>query len=319
MTDQLDDMFANDLNKLALPSELALNAAKVKGAQTDRPGAEKPDLYAKGKGKGKDGKPAKDEENDERKSKGPNKGKKKDPNAEDKQQGAKSKDDMGKEAGEDERAFTATRYYKKRFLRPGMKEVRRTMAIRGKIPAGAPVPEPKVTEKKASIDEEFEADMRQIVGAEAAEDSPNFDRPDVKIAGQTTDAIDDHFIGWMEDKADEDVVKEAGFLDDLANSVANPGNAVTVRKAVGKASRRGAATGALATLAAGGVAAGGLAAYKAGKKRGAKKKDDGEKQAELDKEAGVTENPENLDLLARIRRSAQQQNGIAPLSGSGDV
>jgi hypothetical protein len=186
MTDRIDEMFENDLSKLSMPSELAMNAAKVKAAQTDKPGAEKPDLYAKGKGVGKGGKPAKDEENDERKSKGPNKGEKKDPNAPDKQQGAKSKDDMDKEAEDDERAYTATRYYKKRFLLPGMKETRRTIAIRGKIPAQAPVPTPETDmQKKSNLDDEFNADMRQIVGVEAMDKEANWERPDVSVEGQT--------------------------------------------------------------------------------------------------------------------------------------
>jgi hypothetical protein len=319
MKDNLDEMFASDLSKLAMPSELAMNAAKVKNAQTDKPGAEKPDLYAKGKGKGKDGKPAKDEENDERKSKGPNKGEKKDPNAEDKQQGAKSKDDMDKKAADsDERAYTATRYYKKRFLRPGMKEVRRTLAIRGKVPGGALVPGEKTVTKKASIDEEFDADMRQIVGAETAEDSPNFDRPDVKIAGQTTDAIDDHFIGWMEEKADEDVVKEASVKEagrrDVMKELLGTGNTAKAREVLAKKLKGAAAKGAAGgALVAAPVAAG--VAYHAGKKKSR------EKKAELEqtKEAGVDENPENLDLLARLRRSAEQKAGLGLLSGTGDV
>lgn len=103
----IDAMFAADLEKVGkdMPSELALNAAKVRAAQRgDKPGAEKPDLYAKGKGVGKDGKPAKDEENDERKSKGPNKGEKKDPEdlKKDKSVGAPSKDDMAKSAALDD-------------------------------------------------------------------------------------------------------------------------------------------------------------------------------------------------------------------------
>jgi hypothetical protein len=308
MTDKIDEMFASDLSKLSMPSELAMNAAKVKAAQTDKPGAEKPDLYAKGKGVGKDGKPAKDEENDERKSKGPNKGKKKDPNAPDKQQGAKSKDDMDKEA-EDERAFTATRYYKRRFLLPGMKETRRTIAIRGKIPKGQSVPTPHA-EKKASIDDEFNADMRQIVGAEAEHAQPDFDRPDVSVEGQTTDRIDDHFLSWMQDKADEDVVKEAISIED-AHRLASKGTADEIMAAGKKAGRKGAVKGALG--AAGLIAAG------VGAKKLMDKKKDGEKKAELDKEAGVQQNPENLDLLARIRKSAEQKYGDGLVAGSGDV
>lgn len=406
MTDRIDEMFENDLSKLSMPSELAMNAAKVKAAQTDKPGAEKPDLYAKGKGVGKGGKPAKDEENDERKSKGPNKGEKKDPNAPDKQQGAKSKDDMDKESSamvhvpkkgmsklkkgliaagavgatglgvagakkvmdkrkdgektasdDDERAYTSTIYYKKRFLRPGMKETRRTIAIRGKIPAKAPVPEPMMKEKNANLDDEFNADMRQIVGAEPMDKQASWERPDVSVPGQTTDRIDDHFIGWMKEKADEDVVVMDKEAQERKSITTGSGAAYGALGGALGGGTAGAVTGkglkgrlrnALIGAGAGALGGAGLGAglgkasddaYKEGKKSGDKKM---KKKAELDKEAscgakhvpgkkcekcgetmkkeaGVQQNPENLDLLARIRKSAEEKYSGGLVAGSGDV
>lgn len=343
MTDALDEMFARDLDKLAkgLPSELAMNAAQVSAAQRDdKKGAEKPDLYAKGKGKGKDGKPAKDEENDERKSKGPNKGEKKDPNAPDKQQGAKSKDDMDKESGLREA------YIKNMEHEIGKSNKQRTIEgvlagaaggaigssigsrgapprLRRKLIAAMTVgsavggglagrfsrgtqkkiveklkkgSKMKKQEKKASLDEQFDADMRQIVGVDQQEHE-DFDRPDVKIAGQTNDAIDDHFLGWMKDKADDDVVKEAGVTKTVRKM--RQGTSSQARKLLKKRLAQVGAAGGAA-----GLAVGAGAGYAAGRK----------KQAELDKEAGVIENPENLDLLARIRRSAKEH-----VHGSADV
>lgn len=58
MTDLNDWLLNKSAAKKKLHPELAANAAKVIKAQDPKkPGAEKPDLYAKGKGKGKGGKP----------------------------------------------------------------------------------------------------------------------------------------------------------------------------------------------------------------------------------------------------------------------
>jgi hypothetical protein len=261
MSDAIDEMFTSDLSKLSMPSELAMNAAKVKAAQTDEEGAEKPDLYAKGKGKGKDGKPAKDEENDERKSKGPNKGDKKDPNAPDKSVGAKSKDDVKKEAS--------------------MKPL--TSKLLSKI--AKPVDQPP--EAKNTIDDDFNADMAQVVGMDVPELKSDFERPDVKLAGMAEDAIDMGYIGWMAKKASDDVVKEAISVKDAKKLYAS-GSVKDIVEAGKKAGRSGAGKGALAAT---GVIAAGV---------GAKKLHD-----KVTKTAGVIENPENLDLLGRIRKSAQ--------------
>lgn len=60
MSDDLNEWLHDKLAAAKkLHPELAANAAKVRAAQDpNKPGAEKPDLYAKGKGKGKDGRPA---------------------------------------------------------------------------------------------------------------------------------------------------------------------------------------------------------------------------------------------------------------------
>jgi hypothetical protein len=223
MRDHIDDMFNSDMNKLSMPSELALNAAKVKAAQDEeKPGAEKPDLYARGKGKGKDGK-----DTDEKEGKGK---------------------------------------IPPQFL----------SKLKGKKPSG---------EKKASLDDRFAAELHQVVGLEVPSAAPDWERPDVRVAGQATDRIDDHFIGWMRERADEDVVKEAGV--DPRKIIQELG--VKSIEEIPKKLRNQQLLGAAKAL---GITAGlGGAAY-AGHR--------------MSKKAGVIENPENLKLIDLIRAKSEK-------------
>lgn len=289
--DAIDEAFEADMAKLGkgFPSELALNAAKVKASQSDdKKGAEKPDLYAKGKGRGKDGKPAEDEENDERKSKGPNKGEKKDPEdkAKDKEQGAKKTAADESAGGTD---VVVSRHFKKRLIFPGMKQTGMTNTSKGRMVPKA---------KEASLDEQFSRDLSQVVGVDVPEADPDFQRPNVKIAGQVEDAIDMHYIRWMHERADEDVVKLAGMKEHVRNIVrgTSEDKAVKVLKKY------------LAAAAGGGavVGSGTTAAVMHAK------------QKKREKTAGVVENPENLDLLARVRRAAAAQTGLL-IHGSSDA
>ena len=62
------------------------------------------------------------------------------------------------------------------------------------------------------IDEDFMRELVQEVGIKTAGE---FERPDVKIPDQVEDAIDEHYLGWMRERSEDDVVKEAGLVDDL--------------------------------------------------------------------------------------------------------
>jgi hypothetical protein len=68
--------------------------------------------------------------------------------------------------------------------------------------------------KEASADDLFAAELCQAVGLDVPEAYVDFQRPQVKIAGSASDAIDNHFRGWMEKKAGEDVVKVASDDED---------------------------------------------------------------------------------------------------------
>ena len=238
----IDAMFANDLEKLAggMPSELKLNAAKVKAAQDDEePGAEKPDLYAKGKGKGKDGK-----DTDEKKKK-------------------------------DEK--------------------------KGKIPPQFLSKAKKKLEKKSSLDERFAGELHQAVGLDVPETEADFQRPDVNVDGQTTDAIDDHYLGWMQGKADEDVVKEAMSAEDIARDILSSGKVREGAKVINKAVRDAALKGAAVTAGVGAVGAAG--AHMGRKSTGVSDPRD------MGKQAAMTENPENLDLIAKLRQKSEKLFG----------
>lgn len=68
----------------------------------------------------------------------------------------------------------------------------------------------KKGKKEAALaDEIFAAELCQAVGLDVPEAYVDFQRPQVKIAGSASDAIDNHFRSWMQEKAGEDVVKVA--------------------------------------------------------------------------------------------------------------
>lgn len=240
MTDAIDEAFAADLEKLAVPSELKLNAAKVKAAQDPKKkGAEKPDLGAPGK----------------------------------------------KQAGFLDRARARTEQEKKDLARLMKGQPWNVSADTIKKRAKRL----GIGQKQAALDAGFDADMRQVVGLDVSDARDDFERPDVKVAGQVNDAIDDHYLGWMREKADEDVVKEAGQAEDLARLASRESTHVS-SEAIRSALRRSTAKGAAGTAAASALLAG---TYLAGKKRG-------------QKTAAVNQDLENEDLLARIRRSARE-------------
>lgn len=342
MTDAIDDMFSRDLEKLAkgLPSELAANAASVSAAQRDdKKGAEKPDLYARGKGRGKGGRVAEDEENDERKSKGPNKGEKKEPEAmkRDKEQGAKTAGlrDMYMKSLDEEQKKSNPR---KAALQGGLAGAvgggtgaylgagrhltgkHRAAAILGGVVGGGiggaaggglgfkmrkkilkkmKAKDAEKAEKKASLDEAFDADMRQVVGMDPVDAPADWERPDVSIPDQVTDAIDESFLGWMRERADDDVVKEASVAEVVKEAKGGSRMRDLVRQIRGgsygqgeKALKKGLGIAA-GVAGAGGVAAGAAGGYAAGKRK-------------REKTAGVVANDENKDLLERIRASARK-------------
>jgi hypothetical protein len=170
--------------------------------------------------------------------------------------------------------------------------------------------------KEASADEVFAAELCQAVGLDVPEAYVDFQRPQVKIAGSASDAIDNHFQSWMEKKAGEDVVKVASEGEDegsecsMDHSKLKPG---TKCKKCGEMCKEASAksqtskevgdmvsrlTRRHAAAAAGISTASGLGGYYLGKKKGQKKT------------AGVIEHDENLDLLAKIKARAAQGLGL---------
>lgn len=161
----------------------------------------------------------------------------------------------------------------------------------------------KKSEKKASIDDEFARDLNQMVGLET-ETERDWQRPDVRVEGQATDRIDEHFLGWMRERADDDVVKTASTSE--ARKILAKGKVKEVGEYLRKVRRRHLAAGAAAGGAAGLV--GGVALGRATKKAPAGAPDTGVKAPGGQvKQAGVVENPENLDLMSRIRKAAENQ------------
>ena len=136
--------------------------------------------------------------------------------------------------------------------------------------------------KNASLDDQFDSDMRQIVGVEPGIKEAGWDRPDVSVENQITDRIDDHYLGWMQNKSDEDVVKIAinitpAMEREAMDLAKDPAMLRRIKlKSGGK--------GALATAAVLAAAAGG---HKLLKNRS-------------EKTAGVIANAENEELLARL-------------------
>lgn len=282
-SDKFDEMFVRDMNKLSQPSELALNAAKVKAAQDpEKKGAEKPDLYAKGKGKGKDGEES-SEKNEERKSKGPNKGEKKDkipPQF-------LSKKKCEKEASLSDRLLRGD---PKSSLGKALRDEKLQKKMKGVSgPEGAKLLAKRMKKKAApDIDTQFTNDLHQVVGLETPVDDPKWQRPDVSVEGQCEDRIDEHYLAWMRERAGDDVVKEASLKDE-ARKIPNP-SIKNIAKALRNAQLKGAgkALGAAAALTAGGAAGYHLAKRK------------------QDKTAGVIENPENLRLIERLRSKSEK-------------
>lgn len=163
----------------------------------------------------------------------------------------------------------------------------------------------KDEKKEASLDVKFAADLHQVVGLDVPEADPRWERPDVGVEGQTTDRIDDHFLSWMRAKNDEDVVKEASNpLADVQNLMRSGKNtAEDLAGLIGKHARAGKVKGALGALAAtaalGGAAYGGhqIAKHHFRKKLHA--------LMTGEKTAAIVADPENDELLARLRRRAQ--------------
>ena len=132
--------------------------------------------------------------------------------------------------------------------------------------------------KKASLDDQFDSDMRQIVGVEPGIKEAGWDRPDVSVENQITDRIDDHYLGWMQNKSDEDVVKIPASPAKLQEeAIAFALNPKKMKRIIG-------AKGALAGSAL--TAAGIIGGHKALKSR--------------KKTAGVIANAENDELLERL-------------------
>lgn len=161
-----------------------------------------------------------------------------------------------------------------------------------------------VTKKQASIDEAFARDLHQLVGIEAPAADDGWQRPNVKVAGQATDLIDDHFVDWMQHKADEDVVKTAASVEEVTKAVLKAGTTKKGAEKLGKhltrAQIKGALKAALGLTALGGAAYGGHKLLKR-YERGVMADEWGSKTA------AVRENDENLDLAARIRKLAQSK------------
>jgi hypothetical protein len=117
-----------------------------------------------------------------------------------------------------------------------------------------------------TADAKFDEDFSRMLGVDPTGSTDGFVRPDVKVAGQTTDRIDDHFLGWMQKKADEDVVRapeeKTASADAYDHMVA--GGPKAVRKAVWKARAHGAA----GVIGAAALAAGAKALHSHGKRKG---------------------------------------------------
>ena len=312
--DDLDETFARDLEKIGknVPSELALNAAKVKAVQDPKkPGAEKPDLGAPGLKK----KASIDEDLEKDAFSVTREGHKFDAErAKDRKEyllrrsvALQKKDALGhsgKDGKNPAKLTSAMRFNNEGHTTAGARhqayiEKKHREGKNAYNPFGGSMTKVKEEKgstpgllgtfgkvvKKASIDEEFDSDLRQIVGADSAESVPDFERPCVKVAGQTTDLIDDAYVSWMREQADEDLVKAASSMN-LARSVSYP-TTKNIADAIDKGKRGAAVKGALGAMAVLGTAA---LAHKLVKGR--------------TKTAGVIENPENKDLLARIRAKA---------------
>lgn len=116
-----------------------------------------------------------------------------------------------------------------------------------------------------------------------------YQRPDVNVPGQVNDRIDDHYVAWMRERADEDVVKTASAVDEIvkATRFATTGPGLSdaekvIKKKLLHSHLKGLGLG--TALGVGGLGAG---------------------MAVMKKKAAIITCPENEELLARIRRLAQ--------------
>lgn len=282
MKDKIDDMFASDLNKLSMPSELALNAAKVVAAQDPKKkGAEKPDLGAPGKScPDRPAGPA----TGPRDRTGPH------------NPLLKRLEKMKK------KALFLNIPHRQQVMLEAAEKARAGCPDKPAGPATGPrdrtgphnplLKRLEEMKKKSSVDERFAADLHQVVGLDVPEADPDWQRPDVRVAGQATDRIDDHLVDWMRERADEDVVKEASGVGDATKLLQNVARKALIKgdDAVAKGFLRsqqlkGAAKALGATAALGGAVYGGH---------------------RLAKKAAVIENPENLKLIDLIRAKSEK-------------
>jgi hypothetical protein len=150
-----------------------------------------------------------------------------------------------------------------------------------------------VTTKKASLDEGFARDLHQLVGLDVPDARDDWQRPDVKVAGQVADRIDDAYVQWMRAHADADVVKEAGVKERIKGFFGKHVQEATKKTLLEKIKGSGKTVGKAGLLAGGAYGAYRLGKHVAGKQH--------------EKNAAVIENDENLDLVARIRRAAQSK------------
>jgi len=145
--------------------------------------------------------------------------------------------------------------------------------------------------KQAAVEE-----LRQPVGIEPPAD---WQKPDVRVEGQTTDMIDDSYLRWMREKADEDRVKVAVSNEDIARSLVSNPTIENMAKALKSRHLKGQLAGAAKALVGTGALAG--AAYgghRLAKRTGVQDPNDQYKQA------AFVENPDNVSLLEKLRQKA---------------
>lgn len=176
-----------------------------------------------------------------------------------------------------------------------------------------------VAEKKAAADVSVTGDptvdpvMKKSQQAEGPKPKPagqvveekkaEWQRPDVHVAGQTTDRIDDHLVAWMRAKADEGVVKTSADKNwqrvafeahRAATGGRDPKKAFINKLREHGVFRGEQLKGGLKALAA-------TTALGATLHLGKKLSDRGHK-----KQAAVIECEENLALIDRIRRASEK-------------
>jgi hypothetical protein len=195
-----------------------------------------------------------------------------------------------------------TQQFKKKFFGKGYKPSGLSVTRAG-------VYTPAAASKEAGLDARFTRDLCQAVGVDVPEARPDFQRPDVHVDGRVEDRIDDHYLAWMREHADHDVVKvatkfkPAGRLAQIARNITQQHEVEPALKALRSEGRRGAAKGALGALGVAGTALGLKKLHDDGKRRGAAgvyDQEDGEKMA------AINADPENAELLARVQKRAKE-------------